>query len=133
MLHFWRFFTQKKSLTPSIINKRIFEFLISRIADILLINKWWISGNTNISGRLKMVKIWYPTKIFKFFLNKKINFLIWRIKRGWISLSDKYPKKIQTSVGWIWICLKNQINKLYVKYWIYNYWKYVISMIFQFI
>jgi hypothetical protein len=41
--------------------------LISRFADIWLINKWWISGNTNIWGRLKMVKIWYPTRMFKFF------------------------------------------------------------------
>ncbi len=76
---FWRFIAPKRKLAPNIIDKQIFEFLISGCADIRLINERQRSKNTDIWVRLeKMWKIWYPVRISKF-LYQKCYILIRRI------------------------------------------------------
>jgi len=46
----------KKILTPNIIGKKFYDFLISRSINIQIINKRKISKNINIQVRLKMWK-----------------------------------------------------------------------------
>jgi len=70
-------------LATNIIGKQIFEFLISELVDIRLINKQQISENTDIQVELKKNENLISSQ----------NILILKNDKNIISLSDRSKKK----------------------------------------